>query len=78
MRRLMIGLIRGYQYILSPMLANHCRFHPSCSHYAAEAIDRFGPARGSWLALKRLSKCHPWHAGGYDPVPDKKDDISDG
>ncbi|MGA7982507.1 MAG: membrane protein insertion efficiency factor YidD [Chromatiaceae bacterium] len=71
MRRLLIVLIRAYQYLLSPFLGNHCRFYPSCSQYAAEAIARHGPARGLWFALRRLSRCHPWHAGGYDPVPDE-------
>lgn len=69
MRQLLIGLIRGYQYLFSPWLGQHCRFHPSCSNYAAEAIKAFGTLRGSWLAILRLSRCHPWHAGGYDPVP---------
>ncbi len=71
MQALLIGLIRGYQYLISPLLGNHCRFQPSCSQYAADAIRMYGPGRGSWLALRRISKCHPWHAGGYDPVPDK-------
>jgi putative membrane protein insertion efficiency factor len=69
MRKLLIALIRGYQYLISPLMGNHCRFFPSCSHYAAEAIERHGPMRGVWLAMRRLSRCHPWHAGGYDPVP---------
>ena len=63
-----IGAIRVYQRILSPILPNSCRFHPSCSQYAAEAIERHGVVRGAARALKRLSRCHPWHAGGYDPV----------
>jgi putative membrane protein insertion efficiency factor len=69
MRRILIGLIRSYQYLVSPLLGNHCRFYPSCSHYAAEAIETHGALRGSWLALLRLSRCHPWHEGGIDPVP---------
>ncbi|HSQ07959.1 MAG TPA: membrane protein insertion efficiency factor YidD [Chromatiaceae bacterium] len=69
MRRILIGLIRSYQYLVSPLLGNHCRFYPSCSHYAAEAIETHGALRGSWLALRRLSRCHPWHEGGIDPVP---------
>ena len=73
MRTFFIALIRIYQYLLSPLLGNHCRFHPSCSNYAAEAIQIHGPVRGLWLALRRLSKCHPWHAGGFDPVPEKSD-----
>jgi hypothetical protein len=65
----LILLIRGYQYFLSPFVGHQCRFTPTCSHYAAEAISRHGPWRGIWLAGRRLSKCHPWHAGGFDPVP---------
>lgn len=67
--RLLILPIRIYQFLLSPWLGNHCRFHPSCSHYAVEALEQHGAAKGSVLALRRLSKCHPWHDGGYDPVP---------
>lgn len=73
MRKLFIALIRGYQYLISPFLGNHCRFSPSCSHYAVEAIQVHGPGRGIWLSVRRLSKCHPWHEGGYDPVPEKTD-----
>lgn len=73
MRNWLIFLIRGYQYLLSPLLGHHCRFHPSCSQYAIEAIQAHGAGAGLWLALRRLSKCHPWHAGGYDPVPVKPD-----
>jgi putative membrane protein insertion efficiency factor len=69
MRSFLIVLIRGYQYLISPLLGHHCRFVPSCSRYAAEAIAAHGARRGLWLALKRISRCHPWHAGGYDPVP---------
>jgi putative membrane protein insertion efficiency factor len=70
MRSSLIALIRAYQYLISPLLGNHCRFYPSCSHYAVEAIRVHGPGHGLWLSLRRLSRCHPWHAGGYDPVPD--------
>ena len=63
------GLIRGYQFLLSPVLAQTCRYHPSCSQYAIEAIDRFGPARGLWLMARRLIRCHPWGGSGWDPVP---------
>jgi hypothetical protein len=69
MRKLLIGLIRAYQYLISPLLGSHCRYYPSCSHYAAEAVETHGALRGSWLALRRLLRCHPWHEGGVDPVP---------
>jgi len=62
-------LIRGYQYWISPLLGRHCRFWPSCSEYAREAIERYGLWRGGWLAAKRVCRCHPWHTGGCDPVP---------
>lgn len=69
MKRLLKGLIRAYQILVSPLLGQNCRFHPSCSAYAVEAIDLHGVPRGSWLAIKRLARCHPFHAGGVDPVP---------
>lgn len=69
MKTLLILLIRCYQWTLSPLLGPRCRFHPSCSHYAADALRVHGVLRGSWLALRRLSRCHPWHPGGFDPVP---------
>jgi len=69
MARAAIGLIRVYQKMLSPLLGQHCRFTPSCSRYAAEAIARYGVVRGTWLGVRRLSRCHPFHAGGFDPVP---------
>ena len=69
MRHAATFLIRVYQWTLSPLLGPACRFYPSCSQYALEAIERFGCLRGGWLAVKRLSRCHPWHPGGYDPVP---------
>jgi putative membrane protein insertion efficiency factor len=62
-------LIRAYQLTLSPLLGPRCRFYPSCSQYALEAVRAHGALHGCWLALRRLSRCHPWHAGGYDPVP---------
>ena len=63
-------LIRGYRYAISPLFGQHCRFHPSCSAYALGAIESHGLARGGLLTLRRLGKCHPWHPGGFDPVPD--------
>jgi len=65
----LIGLLRIYKYAISPMLGRSCRFHPSCSEYAIEALERHGPAKGLWLAIRRIGRCHPWHPGGYDPVP---------
>ena len=64
-----VALIQAYRYLISPMLGSRCRFHPSCSEYAVEAIDRHGFAKGLWLAVRRLGRCHPWNPGGYDPVP---------
>jgi uncharacterized protein len=64
-----LGFIRFYQTFLSPMKQPTCRFYPSCSHYAYEAIERHGVFRGSWLAVKRVARCHPFHQGGFDPVP---------
>ncbi|MEX1033073.1 MAG: membrane protein insertion efficiency factor YidD [Cellvibrionaceae bacterium] len=69
MRRLAIRLIRGYRYLISPLLGDCCRFYPSCSHYGEEAVAKHGVVRGSWLTLKRLLKCHPFHPGGIDWVP---------
>lgn len=70
MRAALSLLIRAYQLVLSPWLGSRCRFSPSCSEYAIEALRVHGTLRGSWLAVKRLGRCHPWHAGGYDPVPE--------
>lgn len=66
-------LIRGYQILISPILGPRCRFNPTCSHYAIEAIKVHGTAKGCWFALKRILKCHPLHPGGSDPVPPKND-----
>lgn len=68
-QKILIGLIRLYQWTISPLLGSPCRFYPSCSVYAVEAISKYGVAKGSILTVKRLSKCHPFHPGGYDPVP---------
>ena len=68
-RRSILALIRAYQILLSPLFAGSCRYVPSCSNYAAEAVERFGAARGAWLALRRLMRCHPLGGHGFDPVP---------
>lgn len=65
----LLFLIRSYQLILSPFVGQHCRYYPSCSHYAKDAVHTHGPWQGSWLAVKRVCRCHPWHEGGIDPVP---------
>jgi len=70
MRKLLLGLIRAYQFLLRPWVGNQCRFWPTCSDYACQAIDRHGALRGSWLAARRVLRCNPWHAGGIDPVPE--------
>jgi uncharacterized protein len=69
MKRMLLAALAGYRYLLRPMLGANCRFHPSCSDYATEAIERHGALRGVGLALRRIARCHPWHPGGYDPVP---------
>jgi uncharacterized protein len=69
MRSVLLALIRGYRYALSPWLGTQCRYTPTCSAYALEAIERHGSLRGGWLSLRRILRCHPWHAGGFDPVP---------
>jgi hypothetical protein len=73
MQKILILLIRGYQLIVSPWLGSHCRFYPSCSEYARIAITQHGVWRGLFLSIKRLSRCHPWHPGGVDPVPERKE-----
>lgn len=65
-------LIKSYAYLISPWLGNRCRFHPSCSVYASEAIEEYGVIKGFYLGIKRLMKCGPWNPGGYDPVPKKE------
>jgi putative membrane protein insertion efficiency factor len=69
MARILLALIRFYQLALSPYFGTQCRFSPTCSAFASEAIARHGAFKGAWLALGRISRCHPWHSGGYDPVP---------
>ena len=71
MRKIFVAIIRIYQYAISPFIPPHCRYTPTCSTYAVEAISRFGIFRGGWLAMKRIGRCHPWHDSGYDPVPEK-------
>jgi putative membrane protein insertion efficiency factor len=72
LRKIPIGIIKLYQIVLSPMLGPTCRFHPSCSHYAIDAVTEHGIIKGCWLSIKRILKCHPLNDGGYDPVPEKK------
>lgn len=69
MKTLLLGLLGAYRYAVRPLLGANCRFYPSCSDYAREAIERYGAAKGSWLTLRRLARCHPYHCGGIDPVP---------
>jgi putative membrane protein insertion efficiency factor len=69
--RALLAAIRGYQVLLSPLVGGSCRFVPSCSHYAAEAVRRHGAVSGAWLGLRRLSRCHPFGSSGFDPVPDQ-------
>lgn len=76
LRKLIILPIRFYQYAISPLLGPRCRFKPTCSHYAVEAIEEWGVVRGGWLAVKRIVKCHPWGPWGYDPVPKKSDNTT--
>ncbi|MEJ7689760.1 MAG: membrane protein insertion efficiency factor YidD [Nocardioidaceae bacterium] len=69
MRYVLMGMLRAYRLVISPIYGQVCRYYPSCSAYALDAVDRHGAARGSWLAARRVSRCHPWAAGGLDPVP---------
>ena len=69
MKRILLAAIRGYRYLLKPWWGNQCRFTPSCSEYAMRAVEEHGAMHGSWLAARRVCRCHPWHAGGFDPVP---------
>jgi uncharacterized protein len=71
MKILLLALVKGYRQFISPLTPPSCRFMPTCSQYALEAIDRHGPLQGSWLTVKRIGRCHPFCEGGYDPVPPK-------
>lgn len=73
MKKLMLLVIRFYQLAISPYLGPRCRFHPTCSAYGYEAISRFGALKGGYLTIRRILKCHPFHPGGFDPVPEKND-----
>lgn len=75
MKYLLIGFVRLYQLIISPYLPSSCRYHPTCSRYTIEALKRHGALKGTWLGIKRISRCHPWSEGGYDPVPDTKSET---
>lgn len=77
-RYLLIGCLRAYRLLISPLYGQVCRYHPSCSAYALDAVTRHGSLRGTWLAIRRLGRCHPWAAGGYDPVPPRTSRSSAG
>jgi len=69
LRQILMAFIRFYQVALSPLLPASCRYYPTCSAYAIEALERYGAARGTWLTIRRIIRCHPFHAGGFDPIP---------
>jgi len=69
MKYILMGIIKVYKLLISPFFPNSCRFYPTCSEYSYDAIKKFGSIKGGWLGIKRISKCHPFHPGGYDPVP---------
>ncbi|WP_262177586.1 membrane protein insertion efficiency factor YidD [Saccharococcus sp. Marseille-Q5394] len=73
MKSILIYIIKTYQKIISPLTPPSCRFYPTCSHYGVEALQKHGALKGTWLTIRRISKCHPFHEGGFDPVPDKND-----
>jgi uncharacterized protein len=76
MRSVLILLLKGYRFAISPIYGQVCRYHPSCSAYALQAVTEHGSVRGSWLAARRIARCHPWAEGGYDPVPPRTADAS--
>jgi len=75
MRKIISALIGLYRYLVSPFIGHSCRFTPTCSEYAQTAVIRFGVFKGGWMSIKRIGSCHPWHNGGYDPVPDEEQTI---
>lgn len=72
MRKILVLFVRVYRYAVTPFLGNNCRFYPTCSSYAEQALTEHGPVKGSWLAMRRICRCHPWHPGGVDPVPNNQ------
>lgn len=72
MKRLVLLVLKGYSYLISPLLGNNCRYYPSCSAYTREAVEIHGVLRGLWMGTRRILRCHPFHEGGYDPVPGSK------
>lgn len=74
MKTLLIWLIKGYRNLISPLFPPSCRFQPTCSQYTLQAVERFGAVKGSWLGIRRILRCHPFHPGGYDPVPPLNED----
>ena len=71
MQKILVILLKGYQYLVSPWFGQTCRFYPSCSCYAIDAVEKRGVLMGLWLTVRRIGRCHPWHPGGFDPVPEK-------